>query len=68
MKYYSSESEEGEMNWLMYICGGFLFFLIIFSLIKSFIAPKLQEKGWFLISEVISTVCVWIWICWRFIR
>jgi hypothetical protein len=57
------------MNWLIYIGGGYIFCRLMLTIFDLKIEPKedtvLQVA--YLIN-FISIVCIWIWICWKFIR
>lgn len=57
------------MNWLIYVGGGWCFFLIVFGTLNTLVTVDKKSMGY--VSRVItllSTILVWIWICWRFIR
>jgi len=57
------------MNWLMWIGGGLLFLKIVIG-ITSYIENGFQTEINFdspFWANVICSIAVWIWICWRFI-
>ena len=51
------------MDWLFYICGGFVWMSLMAELVKTRNLPN-NESKW---VEVCMTFGVWIWICWKFI-
>ena len=72
---HRAESEDEEMNWLMYAGGGFLFIITFLIVIRSvMICPDEKFKKWELRTKLIyigfhiSPSLVWFWICWRVIR
>lgn len=60
------------MNWLMYIGGGWLYFILTTSLFTHI--PLKNDGGIFKAPTVvkavtvISIISVWFWICWRLIK
>ena len=59
--------EEKEMNWLIYIGGGIVFFGLGICFMKGLV--KTDPEGWFqLLFITIPPILIWVWICWRFIR
>ncbi len=56
------------MNWLIYIGGGLLFNEIINGVIQKL--RRENDRPWNKYYDNmidITTLAVWIWICWRFI-
>ncbi len=54
------------MNWLIYIGGGWLYFLLWFKTIYG----RSGEKDTLAktLSILLTSTMLWIWICWRFIK
>ena len=53
------------MNFLLYIGGGYLW-VCLFAMLK----PDKTKDKWEaigLILHLVSSVAVWIWLCWKFI-
>ena len=55
------------MNWFMYIGGGFILLELSFMLKTLGNEPKDKPEWNGVILHLISTLAVWVWICWRFI-
>lgn len=58
------------MNWLIYIGGYWIWLYICFWIIEGankFIEGK-KSTTIEVISHLIFTMAIWIWICWRFIK
>jgi len=58
-----------EMNWLMYLGGGVMWF--IFNLVLGAVMINYDDKKYEAQIRwiyLISSLLVWIWICWRFIK
>ena len=58
------------MNSLMWIGGGWIWYLICCVLSNTFLTKESNKKvgeqrDWF---NSLAYVMIWIWICWRFIR
>jgi len=57
------------MNWLMYICGGYLWSIIFYSILNA----SIKEGNGDMSNKhqkcvLISVILVWVWICWKFIK
>jgi len=48
------------MNWLIYVCGGYLWV----SLWDRLVADKDWAFSWQV--TLICSLCSWFWICWKF--
>lgn len=61
------------MNWLMYIGGGILVFIVFMLRVMKmeFNTHSLKEakqvRIWVNLLTILSFIATWIWICWRFI-
>lgn len=51
------------MNWLIYVSGGILFTGFGVGFINAIGNNKERER-----VDFIAFACIWVWICWRFIR
>ena len=56
------------MNWLIYIGGGYLYFLIVGNIIIKMFELNKEEKWLSSLSTCVALFLIWIWICWRFIQ
>lgn len=59
------------MNWLLYLGGGWLWFILVYGIYNSFITINKGNKeveGIARLISIISILFVWIWLCWRFVK
>lgn len=52
------------MNWIFYVGGGYLFYIMVAVAILRLIGKQDAPVG---NAVSVAVIMVWIWICWRFL-